>query len=217
MLSYNFSCFQTPPRAQHEPLADFVPVSCTECHSPLNKMAATTQSYHTPSNFKLEFMFRMSELLRRLICTRFHQSYPCRQAYFKFTTYRTAALLLPQTFSSPSWSSRGSSRLPRAPTSLPLPLPVHQHSFLTGCVSWNCWAAKSEALSTTTQLPNIPDWPVGYRGCLLWLKHLPLCVPGRYTVTFSGVFPPLSRNQSFRYWPKGLCSLTIPWQANCST
>lgn len=106
-----------------------------------------------------------------------------------FITYRTPALLLPQTFSSSSWSSRGSSRLPRAPTSLPLPPPVHQHSFLTGCVSWNCWAAKSEALSTTMQLPNIPGWPAGYRGCLLWLKHLPLCVPGRYTVTFSGVFP----------------------------
>lgn len=62
MLSYNFSwCFQTPPRTPHEPLTDFVPMSCMECHSPSTKWQLTSQSYHTPSNFKLKFMSRTSE------------------------------------------------------------------------------------------------------------------------------------------------------------
>lgn len=84
-------CFKTPLRGHHQPPKGSVPVSCMGCHC----------SCHTePTHSKRSQEVRSStqERLKRLICTRFDWSYPSKQAYFIFITYRTTALALTALF-----------------------------------------------------------------------------------------------------------------------
>lgn len=196
MLSCNFSwSFQTPPRALHESLADFVPMSCTKYYSPSTKWQLTHKATTLQAILNSSSCPGQASLSKATEKAHLHQIWPKLPPHHPpktgiFCVYNIQDHSLTAA-SDGLLSKLLQPLLPRLPQALP------SSPCLNQCTST---ASLLVVLAGATGLPNPSLWtpprdfPIdpadlqGTEDACSDLSTLP--VPGRYTVISSGISPP---------------------------